>query len=957
VHPDRWQQLSRLYHALAHCAPAERAEFLNEVCRGDSALYRELDSLLAHDRSGDALFGRRAPRPLPSLVGTMVGGYEVRAVLGAGGMGDVYRAHDSRLQREVALKILPEVFAADPDRLARFRREAQVLGSLNHPNIAQIYGLEEADGRYGLVLELVEGPTLADRIASGPIALHEALVIARQLADALQAAHDRGIVHRDLKPANVKVRPDGTVKVLDFGLAKALAAEAVDVTEVDPAQTTRGMVLGTVPYMAPEQARGAATDERADVWAFGVVLYEMVTGRSPFAGESIADTVGAILYREPDWGRVPPRAQAVLRRCLEKDVNRRLRRIADVHGGLAEPSRVPARRPPRGLALAALVCAGAACLVVAAWAWVRDVGAASPDIYPVRFQIAEPPRTTFGGYFVVSPDGRYVAFQGSDESGRRTIWVHSLEAGTSRPLPRTGELSSSSIVWSGDSRFIGFVSRDGTLMKIDLHGSPPQPIGKVPRGWGGAAWNTGDVIVLGQAEGGLLRVSASAGRMAPLTHLNRARQEVGHGGPRFLPDGRHFIYSRASRVAANTGVYVGSIDLPPAEQSSEPILVTDSRPAYAPSVDPSRGHLLVVRDGVLLAYPFDARRLALAGEPMAIAEKVDAIANGPVTIASVSASANGVLAYRGVEHVSGVPTWIDRQGRELGALASETLGIPLSPRISPDGRRVALRAGGNLWVYHVDGRPPIKLTFDDTVGISGTPVWSPDGSRLVYEDQHLNGQLRSVLADRIATPDTVSPRGHYHPFGWAPDGGVLAAVLSTTANVSASRTDGSSTVADIDVVTFAPNERATLRTLVKTGSVDGGDGVAISPDGRWLAYTSRVTGSNQIWVQPYAGNAPPVRVSPGGGLEPQWARDGRELYYVEGSRMMAVTILPGPTFQFGPPAPLFEHRYLRVTIPSYDVAPDGRFLVIKPSGPSLGTTPIQLVMNWTALLTRGTPAQ
>jgi serine/threonine protein kinase/sugar lactone lactonase YvrE len=954
MHPDRWQQLSRIYHALAHCDPADRAAFLDEMCRGDSALHRELESLLAHARSGDTLVGTQPPRPLPSLVGTRVGAYEVREVMGAGGMGDVYRAHDTRLHRDVALKILPEVFASDADRLARFRREAQVLGSLNHPNIAQIYGLEDADGRYGLVLELVEGPTLADRIAGGPIALDAALAIARQLADALQAAHDRGIVHRDLKPANIKVRADGTVKVLDFGLAKALAAGTVGVTTADSAQTSRGVVLGTVPYMAPEQARGADTDERVDVWAFGAVLYEMVTGRSPFAAGSVADTLGAILYREPDWDRVPAGVQLPLSRCLEKDANRRLRRIADVRAALEALPASSQRRPLRRVALAG---AAAVAAVSLAWVSLADVDAPPPVSHPVRFQILPPPQSTFGGYFVVSPDGRHVAFQVVDSSGRRSVWVHSFETGSARPLARAGDLSASSIIWSGDSRFVGFVSGGGKMMKIDIQGGAPQVIGEIPRGWGGAAWNSDEVIVLGQAEGGLLRVSARGGRASPLTRLDAARQEVGHGGPRFLPDGRHFIYSRASRVEANTGVYIGSIDSGPGQQPSEPILVTDSRPAYAPSADPDHGHLLVVRDGVLLAYPFDARRLALAGEPVPIAEDVAAVPNGPVSIAAVSASGNGVLAYRRTERIPGVPVWVGRDGREMGALADETLATPISLRISPDGTRVAMRVGGDLWVYHVDGRPPIKLTFDGNAGISGTPVWSPDGRSLVYEDQRFDGRLRSVLADRLAAPRTVSPRGHFHPFGWAPDGGVLAAVLTTNANVTAARVDGSSTMADVDVVTFAPEETATARALVKTLSPEGGDGVALSPDGRWLAYTSRTTGRNEIWVQPFEGTDAPVRVSPDGGVEPQWARDGRELYYLEGKHLMAVPVHLGPSFQFGPPAALFEHNDVRFSIPSYDVAPDGRFLVIKSSGPAFGTSPIQVVLNWQEELKQRVPTR
>ena len=672
----------------------------------------------------------------------------------------------------------------------------------------------------------------------------------------------------------------------------------------------------------------------------------MVTGRSPFTADSLAETVGAVLYKAPDWGRVPDRLQSLLRGCLEKDADRRPQTIAEVRSGLAESTSAPhARRWGRMWPASAAV----ACVAAVVASGLVYVDGTPPSVYPVRFQIAAPPQTTFGRYFVVSPDGRYVAFHAADAAAPRTIWIHSLESGVSRPLSRTGDISSSSIIWSGDSRFIGFVGSRGRLSKIDINGGPPQVIGEVPRGWGGAAWNRDDVIVLGQAEGGLLRLSGSGGAPVPLTRLDPSREEIGHGGPRFLPDGRHFIYSRASRVPDNTALYVGSVDAGPDEQPAQPLFVTDSRPAYAPSNDPDRGYLLVVREGVLLAYPFDNRRLTLAGDPVPIADDVGAVGNGPVSIASVSASDNGVLAYRRAESVSGIPVWVDRDGREMEALTNDTLGGAHSPRISPDGKRVALTVGGDVWIYHADRRPPIRVTFDSVVG---TPIWSADGRRLVYEDHALNGQLRSVLTDRVAASEVASPRGHYHPFGWGPDGGVLAAVLSTTMNVTALRTDGSSTVADIDVVTFAPDERATARDLVKTASIEGSAGIALSPDGSWLAYTSNITGRSEVWVQSYSGPGAPVRVSPNGGLEPLWGREGRELYYVEGNRMMSVPVRLGPTFEFGPPTQLFEHRYAREMIPSYDVGPDGRFLMIKPAGSPPGTAPISMVLNWTELLTR-----
>jgi eukaryotic-like serine/threonine-protein kinase len=942
MQPERWKQISRLYHAAAQYGAGEQAAFLDHVCLDDPALRGELESLLGHERSDDGLSSGTLRQPLPSFVGRTLGSYEVQALLGAGGMGQVYRARDTKLNRDVALKILPRRFALDEERLARFRLEARMLASLNHPNIAQIYGVEEADGAYGLVLELVEGPTLADRIAHGPFRVSEALAIARQVVDALAAAHDRHVVHRDLKPANIKVRPDGTVKVLDFGLAKALAPEAIEVADDGqlPAATltARGVILGTVPYMAPEQARGQASDARVDIWAFGATLYEMLTGRSPFAAENLADTVGAVLYREPQWDNVPGGLQPLLRRCLEKDPARRPRTMADVRA-LLEDSQTSAGRSRRR----AIWLAAAATVSVMATAGLAtvDFGERQPVVYPVRFKIPAPPQSTFDGYFVVSPDGRHVAFVAADAAGQRSIWVHSLESGESRPLPRVGDVSTSSIVWSADSRFIGFVDSDANLKTIAIAGGAAQTIFKVSLGWGGAAWNRDNLVVVGQRTGGLMRVAAGGGAPAPLTVLDASRQEIGHGGPRLLPDGRHFIYSRASSVRANTGLYLGSVDAAPADQPSQPLLVTESRPAYAPAADGRLGHLLLVRDGVLLAYPFDEGRLALAGEPVPIAEGVGAIQNGNLSIASVSASTNGVLTYRNTESYKGIPTWVDRNGRRLGDVVSEPLDAPAFPRMSPDGGRIALIVGGNLWVYHTDGRPPIKLTFD---GDPMRPLWTRDGQRIVYVDNRGGGQLRSVPADRVATPEVASPPGRYRPDGWAPDGSLLAATYSMS-DMSGG------TVTDVDIVKFTPNRAATPQPLVKTPAIEGGGGLALSPDGRWLAYTSNVTGRSEIWVQPFAGPGPPVRVSPNGGLEPRWAHGGEELYYVESSRMMAVGVSKGPAFDFGPPTVLFENRSWTTGIFYYDVGADGRFLII-PSGPFFfGTSPINVVINWRRLLT------
>ena len=445
--------------------------------------------------------------------------------------------------------------------------------------------------------------------------------------------------------------------------------------------------------------------------------------------------------------------------------------------------------------------------------------------------------------------------------------------------------------------------------------------------------------MVGQREGGLIRLSSRGGPPSPLTQLDRSRQEVGHGGPRFLPDGRHFIYSRASSVRANIGLYVGLVDARPDDQPSQPILLTDSRPAYAASTDGRLGHLLVVRDGVLLAYPFDERRLVVTGDPAPIAEGVGTGENGNVYIALVSASANGVLAYRNTAAVIGTPTWVDRNGRVLGNLVNEPLAAPEYPRLSPDGRRIALVVGGDLWVYRTDGRPAIKLTSSGRVA---QPLWTPDGGWILYMDTAGN-QLRTVPSDRVAMPDAASPPGIFLPYGWTRDGRVLAAAFSLS-------TVSGGTVNDVDIVSFKPDPTAVLRPVIKTPATEGGRGLALSPDGRWLAYTSAVTGRDEIWVQRLGKTErPPVRVSPAGGVQPRWAPSG-ELYYLESNRMMTVPLKPGSTFDFGPPQVLFENAYLTAGVAPYDVGPDGSFLIIA-NGPIAGRSPLNVVVNWTGLLT------
>ena len=859
------------------------------------------------------------------------GHFDVAGPLGAGGMGEVYRARDTRLNRDVALKILPDAFAADPDRLARFQREAELLASLNHPNIAQIHGLEEDGGTRALVLELVEGPTLEERIARGPIPLDEALDIAARIADALEAAHGAGVIHRDLKPANVKVRDDGAVKVLDFGLAKALEAgpasgDAHDSPTMTTAATRMGVIVGTAAYMSPEQARGRPVDRRADVWAFGAVVYEMLTGRKAFEGDDVTGILAEVIKSEPAWASlsadVPRAVSGVLRRCLAKDPAERLRDIADVRLGLLgafeDPDRpaadaMPASARGRGRRTAELAVAAVLAAIVAGLG-VRGLLAPEPPLRPpVRFTIPASPN--LGPILELSPDGRYLAYLEGDESREPRLWVHSFASGDARPLAGT-EVVGVPPFWSPDGRFIAF-SDGSTLRRVDVAEGVVESIGDAP-GFLGGSWNEDGVIVFG-GRTGIMQVSAGGGTPAPVTALVEARGDAGHAAPRFLPGGRHFLYLLVSTDRSVNGLYVGALGVDPAEQDPTRLLATGSTAAYAaPTASTGVGRLLFMEDRRLLAQPFDHTRLQLAGSPTVVAEDVDSVDFW----ASFSVSPSGTVAWRRAS-TAGSVRWLEPTGDEWTPGATGGLNAPRNPRLSPDGRRLALVEDGDLWVFDLDGRPPIRLTFDDYG--TATPVWTPDGSRIVYE---ADGGLAWVSADGASPPEPLGPRGHFHAHAWSPTGDLIAV------DMQASR-----------LVELAPDADAAPRPLERN-RVGEGFHAALSPDGRWLAYVSSVTGQWEIWVRAYPGPGAPARISPNGGGEPVWARDGRTLYYLEGRALMAVTVDTSTGFEFGAPVRLFEGGFRQFQQPpSYDVAADGRFVTIR----SDATPPISVLLNWPGL--------
>jgi hypothetical protein len=714
-------------------------------------------------------------------------------------MGEVYRAHDSKLEREVALKILPEAFAQDVDRMARFEREAQVLASLNHPHIAAIYGLEDSNGIRALVMELVEGPTLAERIDGRAMALEEALPIAKQIAEALEYAHEKGIIHRDLKPANVKLSVDGNVKVLDFGLAKALEEPSpLGNPSVSPTLTLEGtragVILGTAAYMAPEQARGAAADKRADIWAFGCLLYEVLTGKPVFHGDTTSDILAAVLRAEPDWRALPAATpltiRKLLRRCLERDRKQRLQAIGEARIAIdAPPEEGQIAQPSNALRSPKLfwTIAAAASLAALALAFVHFREKA-PEPEPVRFQIVAPEKSTFIAGAHVSPDGRRIAFSARGPDGRPVLWLRTLDSLESRPLAGTEGLVSPPF-WSPDGRFIAFATTS-KLKKMEASGGPAQTLCDLPALWRGGAWSREGVIIFGTAALGLMRVSETGGAASPLTNLDSTLSliESFHGFPAFLPDDRHFVYLRYSG-AETSGIYLGSLDAKPEQQSSKRQVATNSYAAYAPSPEAgasnsSMGHLIFVREGSLVAEAFDARRLELAGEAVPIAEDVSGAA-----APQFSVSTTGVLAYRTGGIGVGGPitqlTWFDLTGKTL-----ETVDEPgqyNTVALSPDGARVAFSRVGrqvhregaalqytDLWVHEFARNTSTQLTFG--LGVNWMALWSPDGSRIVFaSNRDGNFNLYQKDSSGAGKEDLLLKTGETKfPYDWSPDGALCA---------------------------------------------------------------------------------------------------------------------------------------------------------------------------------------
>ena len=852
--------------------------------------------------------------------------YRVTAKLGEGGMGEVWRATDTKLNRDVAIKILPKAFAQDPERMARFTREAQVLASLNHPNIAQIYGVEEG----ALVMELVEGEPL-----KGPLPLETAMDHARQIADALEAAHEKGIVHRDLKPGNIMVTPGDVVKVLDFGLAKT-AEEPSDNTQNSPtltiSPTRAGLILGTAPYMAPEQARGKAVDKRADIWAFGCVLYEMITGKQAFTGETTTDILAAVVTKEPDLRQVPAKVRVLLQNCLDKDPKSRLRDIGDVWRLLDETPHLPRAKNglPWIIAAAALILTAA----TAGWAWWYRAPPA--DLRTYTLEIAPPDgeslyQDAISGFEAISPDGRTMAFI-AESKGTRRIWVRPLDSLVARSLPGT-ELADG-LFWSPDSRHLGFMA--GTkLHRVEIATGAIKEICNTSRVVRGASWNADSTIIFGLVGGEIEQVSADAGIPAQVTVVDRDR-DLGHNFPQFLPDGRHFLYLIQGIQDATTGIYIGSLDAAPEKQPKTQILATRSAPMYATSAR-GAGHLLYLRGKTLFAQPFDPGRLTLGGAPRAIAENVGTRA----LTAEFSVSQTGLLAFATAGNLARSVTIVSRDGTTI-----DTLGKPdnfVMARLSPDGHTLALvlpSSGVNrIWVMDMKRGVPTLFTNDSW--ISSFPTWSPDGKEIVFTSNRGGAyrMYRKALTGNGPERLIQATESNQYPLSWSRDG---KAILYSETNAERNEF----------ALRLLPLASSSAPISIASPVLPGG---ALSPSGRWVAFCSSESGTQEVYVQEMPGGSrtglPRVRVSSAGGSNPAWSEDGNELFFNSlDDRLMSVAVnYLGGRFETGQPKELFAlggSSSFRGAIYWAPIGNGQRFVVLRSVPVPARDNRINIVINW-----------
>jgi serine/threonine-protein kinase len=940
---DDWPRVKRVLEEALARDGADRQAYVAHTCGTDSGLRAQVETLLASSaQAGEFLETPAAmlldpPGASCEQIGRVVSSYQLIARLGAGGMGEVYRARDARLDRDVALKLLPDAFAANADRIARFKREAQLLASLNHSHIGAIYGFEEDAGTYALVLELVEGPTLADRIAQGPLPLDEALPIAREIAEALEAAHEQRIIHRDLKPANIKLRPDGLVKVLDFGLAEAF----------DPGGAAESAgFAGTAAYMSPEQARGKGIDKRCDIWAFGCVFYEMLTGRRPFEGQDVAEVFAHIVEQEPDFGALPAATptsiRRLLRRCLEKDRRKRLPDIGvariEIDDALTTPDEAsPARVRPAWIVTAAL--AGA--LIAGVVLYARSPPAESPPL--VRASIPLEGELDFAVQqlaFAVSPDGTRIVYRTVGGGPLRIRQLHDAQSTTI-----AGTEDASTPFFSPDGRWLGFFVGQ-TLKKVSVTGSAVVTITTLPRyvgaqGYRGAAWSDDGMIAFAPTTGaGLFGVSDRGGEAKPLTVIDTRANEAAHRWPHFLPGGKAILYTlKATHLQSFDDAQIVLRSLETGEQHA---VAQGHSARYLPT-----GHLVFARAGALYAMPFDLARLAVAGAPVKV---VDGVITHPESGgAQVSISRNGTLVYAagGSRSAERPLLWVDRSG--VARPATDRRASYWWPRVSPDGQRIAVvidAAFSKIWI--LDAERGTLARASQLAGDQDRAVWMPDGVHVTFgidmtgrgEVSLLSHRFDGTGSGRLLFEGPKSPT----PLGWSPDGRKLLF-----------RQTGATTAEDVWL--YSIDDRTTTPFLQGPANETS---ASFSPDGRWVAYVSDESGAAQVYVRPVHGPGR-SQVSVSGGTAPVWDRGGRELFFAKGDTLFAAPVTLGETFSSGAVQRLFSGPYTFDVLAvnylqtvNYDVAPDGqRFLV--PGNQAPAPHQLELVLNWFEDLNRLVP--
>jgi Tol biopolymer transport system component len=871
--------------------------------------------------------------------GVRLGSYEVLHPLGAGGMGEVYRARDTRLGREVAIKVLPAAFAADHDRMVRFQREAHVLASLNHPHIAAIFGFEESNSTRALVMELVEGPTLQQRIAQGAIPIEEALPIAKQIAEALEYAHEHGIVHRDLKPANIKLTRDGAVKVLDFGLAKALSDDPLspDVSNsptFSAVATRAGTILGTAAYMSPEQAKGKTADRRSDIWSFGVVLYEMLSGQRLFTGETSQETLAAVLRAEPDWSAlpatVPARVRRLLRRCLEKDPRRRIQAIAeariaieDTLGGAADEAAlaVPSAAPVWRQALP-WVLAGAFALALLLVLWTRQPPVPQPAT-PVRLSVelgADASLATgFGPAAILSPDGTLLAFTAQKASGQQPqLYVRRLEQLAAFPL--SGTEGGRDPFFSPDSQWLGFFA-EGKLKKVAVTGGAAIALCDAPNDRGGTWSEDGTIIFTPAIGAGLSRVSSAGGTPEVLTTPDQAAGENLHRWPQALPGGRAVLFTaNAIGDSENASIVVQSLPKGPRRV----LQLGGYHGRYLRS-----GHVVYIHLGTLFAAPFDLGRLELTGPAAPVLQGVTAAPTNAG--AQFAFSDRGTLVFLpGQTVAAGVPIqWMNQDGKTepLRALAGNYNNI----RFSPDGQRLAMELGEgrerDVWVYEWGRDTMSRLTFDP--GDDTRPVWTPDGQRIAFASTRAGKATRNIYwqrADGTGTAERLTEtKNPPVPLSWHPSGKFLVF-----------HENDPQTGMDLWILPMEGNETSGWKPGKPTAFLKSPSNEvepAFSPDGKWLAYQSSESGRSEVYVRPFPGPGGKWQVSTGGGSYPTWSRNRKELFYrtAEFGFMVAAYAVAGDSFRAEKPRQWSPGLVpARGTARTFDLHPDGRrFAVLK----------------------------